>query len=281
MCELAYCLAGDIDLSPSKLVVIFLSTLSLAAGVTVACVNVEYADRAFRCDPAGKVPRCPDGYFCCSDDPTALSISKGKPTANALSSLPALEAQELGSGDWAEPLFAGNANARSRSGVCVKRGSEALSIKAGIAQGCPIPCNPKWSRGDVEKVCGVSGAACCQTVEVTPEDCVLDPDSGCYRPARGSDVYKKGSAGQLSTWSGNAHRTHQDPNGVGCKTRYPGSGGKDSPEFALCVKRLTTADQRGLCVPPVMGNRVACPLAADAYQSACDRKNSEMGKSDC
>ena len=262
--------AGGTILRKSNIVVALVSTLSMLAGITVACVNVDYEDRAFRCDPAGAEPRCPDEFFCCSDDPAALTMNGDDPTSTT--SLPAYGDETPGEERWAKPIFSGDANNRSRSGMCTRLGTDELMLESGVAAGCPIPCNPTWTDDDVEAVCGVENAVCCQTVELTEEDCVKD-QNGCYRPATGADVYDSNIDTQ---WEASRHRTHQDPAGIGCKAEFSDS----SDGFRECVRRLTVANQRGFCIAPTdSGDRRACPLAHSNYIDACEALNN--GNSDC
>jgi hypothetical protein len=129
------------------------------------------------------------------------------------------------------------------------------------AEWCPIPCNPTWPQDSIDDVCG-STRVCCQTVELQPEDCVVDASTGLYRPVNGDDI------GTLSVWRPTDHQTHQDPNGVNCLAL---AGGETNLEFQACVRELSVADQRGYCM--ALGAGQACPHAQPAYVDACEQLN--------
>lgn len=248
----------------------FLAFLAAAGGITLACVDVAYPDKAFRCNPSGPSPICPDGFFCCSDDPASLTIDDDDKASDA-SALPAFGDKEADGKSFADPLFAGENNNKSNSGMCVKLNTDPLTLEEGVAAGCPIPCNPKWSYEQIEEVCGVPKAACCQTAELHESDCVADK-KGCKRPARGQDVF----VSKVTDWAGEAHRTHQDPGGQQCAQMFD----KKSSAFRACIYRLSVADQRGFCVAPIddgsgKKKRAQCPLSRDDYQDACQRINAD------
>lgn len=189
------------------------------------------------------------------------------------SALPNFSDNEVDGESWAEPLFAGENNKFSHSGMCVKLNSDPISIEGTAAGGCPIPCNPRWSNENIAKVCGNAKAACCQTVELHEKDCVAEGSSKCRRPATGDDVF---ASVQLTNWAGDAHVTHQDPGGQECSARYE----KNSDPWRACIRRLTVADQRGFCVAPIdNGNgpeRAQCPLKKSDYTDACEAVNATI-----
>ncbi len=241
-----------------------------AAAVFSSCVQVDYPTVSFRCDPS-QDSACPEGYICCSDDATAYSSNAG----TAIGILPAYQGK--GASNGGIPIFSGQNNALSRRGMCIEDGAlpqNTALIDPG-AQGCPIPCNPLWDSGTVNSVCGAA-SICCQTVEIEPEDCVLDANLGCWRPATGQDI---GSGnlritGEPTSWATSHHATHQDPNGRSCTTFAQG----DSTAQAACFAALNVADQRGFCLttsPSVQ----ACPLTDPSYIDACEELNIQEGRS--
>ena len=257
------------------------TVFGVAAIVSAAC-TVNLPVTAFRCSPSSDSP-CPtsgdDAYICCSDDPAALNL---KFPDNVVTP------RYTGRGGEGSPLFSGGNNPLSRSGMCVREGSVPLSgaLLDVNAQGCPVPCNPTWSAADINAVCG-DNTICCQTVELEPEDCVLDPmagDDGCYRPATGYDITGVGGQ-ELTDWSGTAHKTHQDPGGTNCQFFVEGipegSLGELSRQQALdaCYRRLTVANQRGFCLGGA--GVVACPLAQPSYRDACEQANDREGRTGC
>ena len=165
------------------------------------------------------------GLICCSDDPAAPG-----------GALPDFAGRGIGGG--AAPLFAGANNALGTSGMCIHAKNVEDPLTETAAAGCPVPCNPTWSDEDVGAVCG-GGAVCCQTRLLDPLDCVMGED-GNLRPVTGDDI------GELTDWNPGAHRTHQDPAGIGCSGLAQGD--MDSEVFRECIRELTVADQRGFCV---------------------------------
>ncbi|HVH97077.1 MAG TPA: hypothetical protein VM869_00120 [Enhygromyxa sp.] len=259
----------------------------IAAAVSSSC-TVNYPVTAFRCSPGGTDPSCPstkDGnYICCSDDPTALLI-----TETGIDDLVTPDYQ--GRGGEGTPIFSGGNNPLSKSGMCVKEGSVPVTgaLADANASGCPVPCNPTWNTEDIESVCG-DNTICCQTVELDPADCVLDPlvgSSGCWRPATGYDIEGVGTGSDLTNWGGTAHRTHQDPSGTNCEAFVAGIPSSLLEEENLtsedvkreCYRRLTVANQRGFCLGGADVN--FCPLAQPAYRDACEQKNDAEGRSGC
>jgi hypothetical protein len=230
------------------------------------------------CDPSSPAACESADGLCCSDDPAAVLLDD-------------LDAQvtpqyQGGAGEGT-PLFSGGNNPRSRWGLCVAAGSvpDSYSLDEVNAQGCPVPCNPHWDAADVQLICG-SGRVCCQTVELGPEDCALDPDlgdSGCWRPVTGNDVVGLGGL-DSTNWSSMDHATHQDQSGIGCQQFASGVppevladlGLTDQDVFIACVRRLGVADSRGLC----MAN-VTCPFAAPSYRDACEQQNDLEARTGC
>ncbi len=264
-----------------NLLLVHCAAFGAAVLVSTACQPPDYPATAFRCSPAGSEP-CPDGYICCSDDPAALDLD-------------ALDAAVLpkyqGRGGIGTPIFSGGNNSLSISGMCIAEG--AVPIEGALAdvgaQGCPVPCNPNWVNADVEEVCG-SNTICCQTVELEPEDCVLDPglgDGGCYRPVTGMDITGLGGL-DITSWKGTQHATHQDPSGTNCKVFVAGvsqsvldAKGITAAELqSACFRRLTVADARGFCLGK-SPNVSACPLTRPDYRDACDQLNDAQLLSGC
>lgn len=191
-----------------------------------------------------------NGYRCCSDDPAAVGglapDYEGKNISNS-----------------GVPYFSGPNNGLSTSGQCIRVDDlpdQGLVEEA--AAGCPIPCNPTWSDVLVTDVCGPA-RACCQTRPLEPEDCIMDPSTGLFRPVTGDDI------GELSMWRPADHATHQDPNGTSCLALAGGDANSDT--FVDCVRQLSVADQRGFCVALPAGG--ICPAADPSYVDACAMLN--------
>lgn len=206
--------------------------------------------------PLGYPPPCSprqdpgtNGYRCCSDDPAA-----------AEGQLPAYFGKDI---VGSPPFFADVNNDLGTSGMCVDVTQlQGQGLLAPGVEGCPIPCNPTWSEEATDTVCGAS-RVCCQTVELQPEDCVMDPNTGLYRPVTGDDI------GLLSQWKPSDHATHQDPNGTACLAL---AGGDSASEiFQSCVRELSVANQRGFCM--ALGAGQACPHAQPSYTDACEQLN--------
>jgi len=229
--------------------------VGLGAVVATSCIDVNYPTVAFRCNPR-QSDNCPSTHFCCSDDPAAVN-----------GQLPAYQTA-TGPGEGGVPYFSGGNNALGTQGMCVRTGD--LPSGAGLfeaaAANCPVPCNPTWSDGDKETVCGTD-RVCCQTVEIEPEDCIQD-DDGNWRPATGADVLS-GS----SNWAPARHVTHQDPGGQGCST-FAMSSDVNNAEFAGCLEQLSVADQRGFCMALQPGQ--ACPVDVEGYMNACEQINAGL-----
>lgn len=225
-----------------------LNALAVGLGATVASsCTVNYPTVAFRCNPR-QSDNCPDTHFCCSDDPAAVG-----------GALPAYMGKAISNGD--DPLFSGTNNLLGTSGMCVR--TDDIPVGSGLlepaALNCPIPCNPTWSRDDVDIVCGPT-RVCCQTAELEQSDCVSD--GGAFRPATGADIF-----GGLTQWKPGQHATHQDPNGEGCAT-FAGTNDTSNPAFRGCLEQLTVANQRGFCMAAA-----GCPTAAETYIDACEALN--------
>ncbi len=234
---------------------------ALGLGIVVAssCADVTYPAVAFRCNPR-QDNSCPENYFCCSDDPAAEG-----------GALPNYAGKNIG--DPGAPYFSGVNNALGTQGMCVDRGR--VPMGAGLlepgALGCPIPCNPTWSEGDIDVVCG-EARECCQTVQLEPEDCVLV--DGTWRAVVGTDINQESEAGVLITdWHRGTHRTHQDPDGVSC-TALAG-GDQSNPVFEDCVHQLTVADQRGFCI--ALDANQTCATRQPGFVSACEQLNAGAG----
>jgi len=259
------------------------AVFGLAAIVSSSC-QVDYPTTAFRCSPNGDSPTCPtqggDTYVCCSDDPAALELD-----AIDVEVTP----KYTGRGGVGIPLFSGGNNSLSTSGMCVKEGSvpPAGALADVNAQGCPVPCNPNWGSDDLSDVCGAD-AICCQTTEIGPEDCILDPelgDSGCWRPVQGDDIEGLGGLG-ATDWGGADHKTHQDPVGMNCGVFVDGlpqnildaKGLTSKDVLRACYRRLGVADSRGYCLG---GAGQICPLAQPAYRDACEQMNDAQGNGGC
>lgn len=207
--------------------------------------------------PLGFPPPCrplsdegTNGYRCCSDDPATLD-----------GLLPAYEGKGI---EGSLPSFSGNNNALSAWGMCVDVSQLAGlgGLTEAAAADCPIPCNPTWDQSSVDEVCG-AGRTCCQTVELQPEDCVVDQVTGLYRPVTGEDIPA------LTQWKPSDHATHQDPNGSRCLALA--NGDSQSETFAGCVRELSVADQRGFCMALSPGQ--ACPHTQPSYVDACEQLN--------
>lgn len=247
--------------------------------VTLACPGQRYPTTAYRCYPGDTRRHCPewDSYQCCSDDPAALDL-------DALDDPALPDYATLGASGT--PLFSSERNAASHWGMCVRTGS--VPPTNALPGGCPIPCNPTWAPGDIELVCG-EGTICCQTAELDASDCVLDTElgaSGCWRPASGEDIVGLGGI-EATTWSADAHASHQDPSGLGCQAFVEGvstqaleaAGVERDAVLEACYRQLSVSNQRGFCLG---GAGVAiCPLTTPQYRDACEQRNDTEGRSNC
>lgn len=210
----------------------------------------------FSCNPRAR-PLDPTNteFTCCSVDPAAAG-----------GALPAYMGKDI---DGEVPYFSGHNNPLGIWGMCVRTAD--IPFGGGLiepaAASCPIPCNPTWDDADIETVCGPS-RVCCQTHALQPADCVIDPDSGEWRPVTGADVgqmYDDGTA--ITGWSPGAHATHQDPGGSACVLIAEGAA--SGPIFDACVAALSVADQRGVCMS--LGPGQACPQEQPGYIDACEQ----------
>lgn len=217
------------------------SAFGLGALVATSCLEPNLPVVAYRCNPR-QANNCPNNYFCCSDDASAAG-----------GGLPAYAGRQ-GS---ATPFFSGFNNALSTSGMCVDTDTVgAAGLLDPGAEGCPVPCNPNWDRGDLDSICGEL-AVCCQTVELGLKDCVQSGST--WRPVTGGDI------GSLTNWSPGEHDTHQDPGGIGC-LQY--AGGQENNDYRDCLDHLTAADQRGFCVALAPGE--TCGTFRPEYVDPCE-----------
>ncbi|MCA9635917.1 MAG: hypothetical protein KC420_07805 [Myxococcales bacterium] len=211
---------------------------AVGAVTAIACYQADYGNPAFRCAPVDGADSCPEDYTCCSDDPAAqnglLPAYRGTPPNDT----------------YGVAIFSEMNNALSAQGMCV----QLSGIANPLLNGCPVPCNPTWSTGDISTVCG--GVQCCQTEQVNPDkDCIVDPMTGRWRAVTGADIL----AG-LTSWGG-LHETNQDPKATGCGL-FAGTTDAGNPTFADCLDQLGVANQRGFC-------NANCPCVEDL----CERKN--------
>ncbi len=225
--------------------------VGLGAVVATSCIDVNYPTVAFRCNPR-QSDNCPETHFCCSDDPAA--VGGGIPMYTGIES----------TAGGATAYFSGANNGLGTKGMCVR--TDDIPVGSGLLDGaaanCPVPCNPTWEDDDKLAVCGAN-RVCCQTVELEPEDCILDGDT--WRPATGADILNG-----ASTWSSARHETHQDPNGQGCAT-FAGSADVNNDDFSGCLQELSVADQRGFCM--ALQPMQACPTEIEGYLNACEQIN--------
>jgi hypothetical protein len=217
-------------------------------GPSISPTDVNALGFPVACSPRGSG----DGaYTCCSTDPATTG-----------GALPSFAGREIEGGE--PPVFAGANNDLSTWGQCVRVQDipPTLALLEPEAEGCPIPCDPRWNDRDVAAVCG-TGRQCCQAQELGPRDCVLPEGEDLYRPVTGADIPA------LTNWTAASHDTHQDPNGIGCMTVT----GDDQDAFASCVQHLGVADRRGFCLALEPG--VECPHAAPTYIDACEERNAQ------
>jgi hypothetical protein len=239
----------------------------------------DFAPFVLRCDPNADNPCAQYGNVaCCSDDPAAMMLFDG-----AALEEDALPSYEGGSNSGGTPIFSAGNNPLSRSGYCLAQGSPPqVSLVDLNAEGCRTPCNPTWSSEDIATICGPS-AQCCQTVELAPQDCVLDPNlggAGCFRPVTGHDITGLGGI-DATNWSSTSHVTHQDPSGLNCEVFASGLPLDYDINQVLveCYRRLTVADQRGSCFQTT--ELAECPFADPDYVDACEQMNIDMGLPGC
>jgi hypothetical protein len=173
-------------------------------------------------------------------------------------------------------MFSGLFNTLGTSGMCIKSGAVGQSGLL-TAPGCPVPCNPTWDPTDINSVCGGSGFLCCQTTELSENDCVYDQPNDCVRPVTGADFYA-----DLTTWATSQHTTHQGPNGKSCERFLTSIGDTSGAAFEGCVRQLSVADQRGFCLKQDIANNVtACPADSPEFFDACEIWAAENGKPMC
>lgn len=229
-----------------NLLFVYGTAFGVGATVAISCVP-QYPTVSFRCNPRGPSPQCPDDQFCCSDD--ASSAGSGVP--------------DFAPGGTPTPLFASNNNGLSARGMCVRVSD--LPPNSGLPlNNCPVPCNPAWSGGEIEAVCG-AGRVCCQTVELQARDCVSD-GSGSVRPANGLDALNNLAGNPAcdddprNCWRPSDFETHQDPNFEACQRLAA------DLDMTLedCIGKLGVADTRGFCMAEgtvcyqdIVGNGVA------------------------
>ncbi len=156
--------------------------------------------------------------------------------------LPRFDGVDAPASALGDPLFALHRNAWSHWGYC------------GVPnQRKPVPairpCNPWWPSETVAQVCG-EASVCYQSQLVEPEDCVLV--DGTWRAVAGTDMAAP------EDWIVDEPGTRQDPELRGC-TNYATVAGKvDRARLLDCVRQLTAADQRGICIvgldPPPQTN---------------------------
>lgn len=189
------------------------------------------------CKPIDGDVGCPAEHVCCSDDP---ATSQGR--------LPNYWEDGKVDDVFGNPLFSSINNELSHWGFCIDVGE----FPSPFANGCPIPCNPTWSEDQLAPIC--QGSQCCPFTAVDPaKDCILDPDTGRWRTARGQDVIDK-----LTGW-GDELATNQDPFADSCTKLANG----DQDALIDCIRQLGVADQRGYCFAD------PCPCVEDV----CDQKN--------
>lgn len=221
----------------------YVAIFSVGAVTSVACFEPEFGNPSFRCSPATD-DACPEDQKCCSDDPAT--------TGGLIPSY-----YTMGS-KYGAPIFSGNNNVLSTSGMCVETGG----FQSPFANGCPVPCNPTWDAGRLLEICGDPlTAKCCQTQEMDPnKDCIMA--DGKWRAVTGTDIKV------ITSW-GPMHTTNQDPNGTYCMTFATVNGVLKEDAFEDCLDQLTVANQRGFCYAPT-----ECPCIEDV----CALRNGDAPK---
>lgn len=222
-----------------KTALTYVAIFSVGAVTSVSCFEPDFGNPSFRCSPATDA-ECPSEETCCSDDPATAGGKKPNYfQSGALNDT------------YGQPIFSGNNNPLSMSGMCVKVGG----FTSPFTNGCPVPCNPTWDMALQTEICGTT-SKCCQMQELDPvKDCVLDGTT--WRAVNGGDI------GTLTMW-GAGHATNQDPDGLNCEVFASGTGTFSEAAYNDCVKQLTVANQRGFCYDPAQ-----CPCIEDV----CDMKN--------
>ena len=219
----------------------YVAIFAVGAVTSVSCFEPEFGNPSFRCSPAGD-DGCPDDQKCCSDDPAATN---GR--------YPNYFMMGADTPEYGPPIFSGNNNPLSTSGMCVKTGG----FTSPFPNGCPVPCNPTWGADKLAEFCGTS--KCCQMQELdATKDCIMEAD-GTWRAVTGHDI------GTYTNW-GNVHATNQDPIGDNCKVFASGGGTLNQDAFDDCIAQLTVANQRGFCYDPTK-----CPCIEDV----CAMKNAD------
>jgi hypothetical protein len=243
------------------------ATIVALVALASACVTEDPPGAGDPCSP--NAANCADGLVCCSIDAAALDFDDLE--ATVLPMYPGFN--ELGG----IAIFSDHANDRSHRGICINSGNVPPAAMLPNVS-CPVPCNPTWSTADIETVCGAN-MACCQMMELQPDDCVLDPslgDDGCWRPVTGADI------GVLTDWG--AHATEQDPGLLSdgaCASLVAGLPPELDADAVreACERRLTVANQQGFCV--LSGGYDVCPHSRPSYRDACERLNDEQSRSGC
>jgi hypothetical protein len=157
--------------------------------------------------------------------------------------------------EYGTPIFSGNNNPLSTSGMCVETGG----FTSPFPNGCPVPCDPTWDAVDAAEICGTT-SKCCQMQELdATKDCVLDPatTSGARSPA--PTFLQARPRGARCT---RPTRTRSAP--TACCSRRAAAAPVAMEAFDDCLDQLTVADQRGFCYDP---NK--CPCIEDV----CAMKN--------
>jgi hypothetical protein len=234
-----------------KTALTYVAIFSVGAVTSVSCFEPDFGNPSFRCNPAADA-ECPSGETCCSDDPATVGGKKPNYFAKDGAGNPLLN------DEYGQPIFSGNNNPLSFSGMCVKVGG----FTSPFTNGCPTPCNPTWDAATQLEICGnPQMSVCCQAQELDPvRDCVLDGST--WRAVTGKDI-GPAEAGGLTSWGG-AHASNQDPDGKSCEVFASGTGTFSMDAYNDCVSQLTVANQRGFCYNPS-----ECPCVEDV----CDMKN--------
>ncbi len=234
-----------------KTALTYVAIFCVGAVTSVSCFKAEFDNPSFRCNPSkATADSCPEAEVCCSDDPATTqgrlpNYFNGKNDAK-----------------YGVPIFSGANNPLSSSGMCVEVGG--FTSPFADTTGCPVPCNPKWSQGDREAICGV-GSLCCQMQELDPvKDCVLDPKDNKWRAVTGADIPA------LSTW-GDKHTSNQDPQGTGCDLFASGGGvmAIDPATQKDCYLQLSVADRRGFCYKSCPCIEDVCAMKNPGYLPKC------------
>ena len=234
-----------------KTALTYVAVFSVGAVTSVSCFEPELENPSFRCNPskaAADPNTCPEDEVCCSDDPATTG---GRlPNYNKMGAV---------NDTYGVPIFSGDNNSLSASGMCVNTG-----FPTPLANGCPVPCNPTWGGPEIADICG-PGVSCCQVQELNAgedptkmvNDCVLDPVTNRWRAVVGTDI-----GTPVTAWGG-VHGTNQDPQGANCAVFAAGGTGTPNKDIlADCYDQLSVANQRGFCY-------AQCPCIEDK----CDQKN--------